>query len=80
MADLALVFYPERYQTIVVGGLSYIYIKFFPQLIFFLLQENEDLLSTSGSSYEGFVARDHYALRLSPRPYTSLGPGRCGGK
>lgn len=42
------------------------------------LQENEDILSNS--SYEGFVARDHYALCLSPRPFTSLGPGRSGGK
>ena len=41
-------------------------------------QENEDLLSTS--SYEGFVARDHYALCLTPRPITSLGPGRRGGE
>ena len=44
----------------------------------FFLQENEDLLSTS--SYEGFVARKHYAMCLSPRPITSLGPGKHGGE
>lgn len=46
--------------------------------VFDSIQENDDLLSTS--SYEGFVARKHYAMCLSPRPITSLGPGKNGGR
>ena len=40
--------------------------------------ENEDLLSTS--SYEGFMAREHYAMCLSHRPMASLGPLKRGGQ
>lgn len=40
------------------------------------IQDIEDVLSCS--SYEGFVAREHYAMCLSPRPLASL--GRHGGK